>query len=269
MLRNGVTGDWVGTFLGHKGAVWQARISQDSSLAASGSGDFSAKVWDAVSGETLHTLQHDHIVRAVAFPPHDRPQVLATGGVEKKLRIFDLSQPESAGTPYPEISTVREPNGYLTPSNGWTTAPSYEIGEGVHQGTIRSILWTPDSNVIVTAAEDKKLRWWNLRTKTMVGEYELDGVLGSCEIDPISLNESTSKQGTLSVAAGKFVYFFEVDQPAMLIKKMELVHDVASVSLHGEARKFVTGAVGDPWVRVWDYDSGQLLGKNTLTLSRL
>jgi hypothetical protein len=56
-----------------------------------------SKVWDTHTGETIHTLQHSHIVRAVAFPPQARPQMLATGGMEKKLRIFDLSL--SSGSP--------------------------------------------------------------------------------------------------------------------------------------------------------------------------
>jgi len=32
----------IGTFLGHKGAVWQSRISSDASVAITGSGDFTA-----------------------------------------------------------------------------------------------------------------------------------------------------------------------------------------------------------------------------------
>lgn len=241
MLRDGVTGDWIGTFIGHKGAVWSARLSSDASLAATGSADFSARVWDTLTGELLFDLPHNHIVRAVAFPPQEKPQILATGGMEKKLRIFDLS---------------RASNGVNGDANGAETTPSYEVGPGEHQGTIKSIIWSLDPNIITTACDDKQIRWWDLRTRACIASYTVDGLIGSCELN---FGLSGAPEGVLTVAAGKSVYFFNNANPGELIKCIKTAKEVASVALNGEARRFVTGSPGDTWVHVWNFDAEEEL----------
>lgn len=243
MLRDGLTGDWIGTFIGHKGAVWSARLSDDATLAATGSADFSAKVWDTFTGQTLHTLQHNHIVRAVAFPPQEKPQVLATGGMEKRLRIFDLSQTSGEST-----SLAEAPNG----GNDLAEPPSYEIGAGEHTGAIKSIIWTRDPNIVITAADDKKIRWWDLRARSMIASHEIDGLPTSCELNT---GLSGYSEGIVSVAAGKNIYFFDGARPGQLIKHITTDREVASVALNGEARRFVTGCPNDTWVHVWDWDA--------------
>ena len=257
MIRDGMTGDWIGTFIGHKGAVWQARLSEDAALAATASADFTAKVWDTHTGENLATLQHNHIVRSIAFPAQDSPKILATGGHEKKLRVYDLSHQLtiSPETSDPSSPTTAANGNSLTngttkdTSNAQSTTAtnisSHEIGPGVHQGSIKSIIWAPENpHVITTACEDQQIRWWDLRSRSSIATCSLDGPLGSAEY----------ATGVLSVAAGKSAYFFSGSTPGQLLKKVDTGRELATVALHAGARKFVTGGAGDTWVRIWDFE---------------
>ncbi|KAI9708545.1 MAG: hypothetical protein M1828_002715 [Chrysothrix sp. TS-e1954] len=225
-----------------------------------------AKVWDTHTGEALHTLQHNHIVRAVAFPSHPSPSLLATGGAEKKLRIFDIGHTDATPTPTP--TTLSHPNGTSSTAttNGHTAAQpsSYELGPGVHEGTIKSIIWAPhDPNIFVTAADDKKLRWWDLRARSVIGTHELDAQITSCELSTTSpgSTSSTLNSGLLSVAAGKSVHFFDsgASSPGAASRTHKLPQEAASVAVNMAERKFVTGGGGDTWVRVYDLDSGEEL----------
>lgn len=125
--------------------------------------------------------------------------------------------------------------------------PSYEIGPGVHNGIIKSVVWGLEANILITACEDKKIRWWDLRSRTVAADYDLEGPIGSCEL-------STFSHPSLAVAAGKTAYFFSGTKPGQLLKAVKTPGEIASVALHADARKFVTGGSGDTWVRVYDFD---------------
>ncbi len=75
-----------------QGAVWSCVLNSTAMLAATASADFSAKLWDAISGNELHTLQHSHIVRACQFA--EQSPKLITGGVHLShlLHIYYVQQ---------------------------------------------------------------------------------------------------------------------------------------------------------------------------------
>ncbi|KDN52909.1 WD40 repeat-like protein [Tilletiaria anomala UBC 951] len=228
MLRDWL-GDWIGTFLGHKGAVWSGRLSGgDASKAVTGSADFSAKVWDTYSGQCLHTFSHNHIVRATAI---DSPgQRIITGGHEKKLRLFDLGNPEA------EAQEFRASGGSLA-----------------HEGTIKSVVWGrgPQENTIISAGEDKVMRWWDLRTLGITHELKFSEPITSMERNIGALGE------LLSVTSGKDVLFLNAADGSVR-RKHTLPQAPSSASLHPiRADRFVTGTVGDGWVRIYDAESGE------------
>jgi serine-threonine kinase receptor-associated protein len=138
----------------------------------------------------------------------------------------------------------------------------FEIGAGVHKGTIKSIVWTIDPNVLVTVADDKIIRWWDLKTRTVVQEKSVVGEIGSCEITNVKCEHNDIGGGlpVLAIAAGKTVYFYGGPTAQNLLKSIVLPYNVASVALHPGQRKFVTGALGDTWAKVYDYDSEEVLG---------
>lgn len=220
MLRDW-TGDWIGTFIGHKGAVWSTKVSSDTSRAATGSADFTAKVWDTYTGNLLHSFPHNHIVRTVALARASHH--LLTGGQEKKIRLFDLSRPEADPT-------------FIRGSPGDTA----------HDGTIKSVLWVGDWGG-VSGGDDGFIKWWDLRTGELV--HSLD--LGS----PISSLELSATSSILTITAGKTVCLAPYTRGGAPMHKLTLSYSPSSASLHPILRdRFVTGSMDDQWVRVHSLD---------------
>ncbi len=210
------------------------------------------KIWDTHTGEVLCTLQHDHIVRAVSYPP-DSSDLLATGGVEKKLRIFDLTNVAPRETGEAVAQTI-------------PASAGFEIGPNVHNASIKFIVWTRDPNILITAS-DNVLRWFDLRTRKVVKQETLDGEIGSCELcglAPELMTRLDIGEGlpVLAVAAGKYVYFWGGMSATNELKRLKMDYQVASVALDPKGRKIVVGEDKPAtWARVYRWDDGAEIGE--------
>ncbi|KAI8089252.1 WD40-repeat-containing domain protein [Halteromyces radiatus] len=219
ILRDGMTGDWIGTFEGHKGAVWSSRLTRQGHVAVTGSADFTAKVWNTYTGDVIQTFQHEHIVRAVDVSGDGTR--IATGGKEAKLRIFDLFRPDAP--------------------------PLEAVG---HTGMIRSVVWDDQRHRLLTAGEDCLIRIWDLRTMR-----HTDTITCQAPIYDMTLAIDRS---CLMWTSGKTANFWNVDSLNHDdITTHVLEHKLSSVSLHPDHSTFAAGSDEDLWVRIYDFGTGE------------
>jgi len=219
MLRRGETGDWIGTFIGHKGATWSAHINNTATLVGTGSADYTAKIWDALSGKELHSFSHTRIVKSVNFSADSNK--LLTAGQDKILRIFDISNPDSAP----------------------------QLLEG-HTQSVKTALWCKDQKTIVSGGGDSVLRVWDIRNPG-----EIKSIPFKSEIKSIELCLDGKH---IVTTAGKEVSFFNADTYE-LIKSYSLGLELNSATLSPDALTFVVGGSSDFWARVYEFSTGKEL----------
>ncbi|KAK6170949.1 hypothetical protein SNE40_019227 [Patella caerulea] len=201
MLRQGDTGDWIGTFDGHKGAVWGATLNRDASRAATGAADFSSKLWDAESGEELHTFAHKHIVKSVNFSSDSKK--LLTGTQAKLCRIYDLEN--------------------------YDAEPAVISG---HTGNVRAVLFTPDDKKFISISDDKTVRIWDAINGTEIKRIDLPAIPSSLEL--------ARKGKVFLVTYGSTTSFYDAETFEQ-IKVFTAPSQINSSSLHPTSDIFVSG----------------------------
>jgi serine-threonine kinase receptor-associated protein len=217
MIRNGDTGDWIGTFQGHKGAVWCARLNAAATQAVTGSADYSAKYWDALSGEILFTFNHGKIVKAADFLPGDKTVI--TGGVEREIRSWDLNTLADA------------------PFTRWAG----------HTDTIKALLPAPDGAPFsfLSCAADSTIRVWDVRS----GQVKSIATGG-----PVTSIDLTPDLKYLIATFGKTVNIYD-GTTFEVVKSLKYGYDVHSAALSPDKATLVAGGT-DFWVHVYNFESG-------------
>lgn len=143
MIRNGETGDWVGTFEGHKGAVYCSSFNAAATHVVTGSGDYNAIMWDAVTGQRRHSWEHPHYIKSCDWLDNK----VVTGNYDSKVRIYDATKYDA------------EP----------TTLQAHD------KPTVKACYFINDVNTIVTACESQIIKW-DMREARPVVVKEVPGL---------------------------------------------------------------------------------------------
>lgn len=175
-------------FEGHSHIVHAVAFSHDGRYALSGSSDNTVRLWDIATGENLLMMEgHFNQITSLAFSPDDRFAVsgswdwtirlwdLETG---ETVRIFEDSSDANGGIEGVAIS----PDGrfLLAVGNGLMRLWDIETGEMLrvfegHEGTVWSVVFTPDGRSALSAGSDGTVRLWDVETGEMLRVFEGNG----------------------------------------------------------------------------------------------
>ena len=237
-VRSGETGNWIGCFEGHKGAVWSCKVDAATrTLCATASGDFSAKLWCATTGRELHEFKHKHVVKSVGFS-HDSMRV-ATGCQDGLLRVYDTCAPERDIVQSMRASTTD------------TAAQSNPV----------KLFWAGASepHCLVVAKRNGKVEKWDLRQEG--GSPVAVNSVGGEGDTVMDVEMSKDGQGITLAVNNKVVFLSagdlstkrEYEMPKGMSFKEE-----GGVSLHPDGSRFIAGG-SDLWLREFDCASGDVL----------
>ncbi len=256
------TGQLLRQFVGHDDAVLDVALSEDASIALSGSADGTAIVWDVLSGQHLHTLQgHNSIVMGVALDPGGN--LAATGGFDRTLRLWDIETGTLIGEPLQGHddwvkSVAFSPDGTQVLSGSadsrlilWDVTTGEQIRTfSAHFGQVEAVAFSPDGATIASGSADGRVLLWETATGDVVRELE-----AGAEVNAVQFNDLGNH--LLAGAANGELFLWDVGDGTIIEQytaHRDAVNDMTFTRDFGQA----VSASHDETLRLWqlpqDYD---------------
>jgi WD40 repeat protein len=154
----------IAQLLGHKKRVLSLAISSNGSRIVSGSGDWTMRIWDGRTFESLGICEHENEVNSVAFSPDS--SLIASGSDDYTVWIWHARSLEK-----------------VTRLAG-------------HKGCVTSVAFFPDGTRVASASCDCTVRIWDAHTYEPLPGLECPGCVYVMSISPdstrLALAEYTS-----------------------------------------------------------------------------
>jgi WD40 repeat protein len=252
------------SLVGHTDAVNSVALSK--SLAATGSRDQTARIWNVETGELLHTLRgHRDQVRRVAFSAD--ASTLATAGADETIKLWDVASGaelvELSGHTAGVESIAFTPNGrFLVSGSRDGSVKLWRVQDfrAESRAPVVGLAVSPSEPAVAASTSEGRVRIWNTKARrwTKLNSIHAKAVY----------RMAFSPDGTRLATAG-YDKQIEVFDTATGDRLAELFHDdVVRDVVFGQQGKTVISASADSSVRVWNPENGDLVVQRTFDDSR-
>ncbi|MGA2247024.1 MAG: protein kinase [Verrucomicrobiota bacterium] len=249
--------------LKHKGWVLSAQFSPDGRRMVTASADYTARVWDAQTGQLLtKPLQHRDSVNYAQFSPDGQRIVTASADNTAQVWNAETGQPVGVAMKHKDyvLSAHFSPDGrFIVTASQDNTARVWEAQTGrplteplQHEKPVNCAQFSPDGRRIVTASDDDTARVWDAETGDPVSKpMPHEKAVNYAEFSPDGRHIVTA-----SFDHTARVWDAQTGQPMT----QPLIHRgrVNSAHFSPDGQRIVT-ASWDHTAQVWDAQTGQLL----------
>jgi len=208
------SGERIGTFNGHRGAIYSIDVDRSSKYLLSGSADCTVKLWEAENGTEINSWSSDIVVRCVKFSHGDDKFLVITDtvmGLQAMIQVYQLY--DEFGDIISRVSKKKDKilfqieetdklkiykgiwgfnNETIITCNSDGSVRVYDTerqrlssNQKVHEAPITSIKSDKDCITFVTASKDGKAKLFDIRNMEVIKTFDIGRPINCADISPL------------------------------------------------------------------------------------
>ncbi len=238
----------------HPGSVFSIAFSPDGSRVVSGSADYTARVWEAATGDQIAVMRLGNTVNSVVFSPDGL--WVATGSSDGTARVWNVAtgieiSRVAHGGPVRAVAFSSDGSRVVSGSEDgilrvWQAGTGDLVAQMAHTGAVLAVAFSPDGSRVVSGSQDGTARVWDVATQGEVAHTMYNGAVNAVAFSPDGLRVvSGSDDGTARVW---------VAASGAIISQITHEGPVWAVAFSPDGLRVVSGS-DDGTARVWVADT--------------